>query len=133
MGVIVSDDPNPFIGEAAADLSTFQHFFVKLDTGGKIASIATGGENPLGVQKFDDADATGKAVVVQRRGSLLLKAGTPSGKPGDLLELAASGKVVKHTEGTGTRVRVVAMAAEDYTTGDLFVAEVPAPFSRGEL
>lgn len=122
-----------FTAEAAKDLSSFQHRFCKVNTGGNITNTATGGDIPAGVIGNKTADATGKSVVVETFGVLLVTAGTTSGNAGDLLQLGTTGKVSKHTQGTGTRAQVVGIALEDYTTGVTFKAQIPAPFHRGEV
>ena len=132
MGNIAREDLNPYVGEAAKNMSAFQYYFVKLNTGGQVTSVAAATDLVLGVLRNEDADATGKAVIVDQRGSILCKAGTTSGKPGDQLTIDASGKVTKHTAGTGTRQNVVGMALEDYSTGAIFAVQIPTPFHRGE-
>lgn len=123
-----------FNAEAAKDLSSFQHRFMKLDTGGKVTNNATAGESvTFGVLQNNDASGTGQAARVAFLGRLRVVAGTTSGNAGDRLTLAASGKVQTHTEGTGTRQIVVGLALEDYSTGVTFTALVPAPYHRGEI
>ncbi|MFQ5798841.1 MAG: hypothetical protein ACE5H0_09135 [Bacteroidota bacterium] len=78
--------------EAAADLSSLQYCFVKLDTSGKAAAPGANDRDTIGVLQNDDADAAGKAAVVRVNGTTKLIANEAINEGSFLTPVVTTGK-----------------------------------------
>jgi hypothetical protein len=91
--------------EAAADLSTKQFTFVKLDSNGKAAAVAGTTDVPVGILQ-NDPSAAGRAAEIMVSGVSEIIAGGAL-TAGNQVSTDASGRAVAVTAGTDTTRYVV--------------------------
>lgn len=86
--------------EAAADLSTKQFTFVKLNSSGQAAAVSGTTDDPIGVLQ-NDPSAAGRAAEIMVAGVSEVIAGGAL-TPGNIVSTDASGRAVAVTPGTDT-------------------------------
>lgn len=84
---------------AAADLSSSQYYFVKLDTNGKVAACSATTDRPLGILQNDPT--SGQAALVRTFGYSKVSADAALTK-GDVLGTSADGQAAVYVAGTDT-------------------------------
>lgn len=96
---------------AAADLSTHQFKFVKLDTSGQAAAIAAVTDRPVGVLQ-NKPNAVGKSATVMVIGITKLEGDANLAK-GDLIGTSADGQADAKTPGTDTTNFICGQVIDD--------------------
>lgn len=89
---------------AAADLSTKQYYFVKLDSNGKAALCSGATDKPIGILQNAPTSGT-EAEVVVAGGSKVIAGGTLD--EGNSIGTDGNGKAVALTQGTDTTKYIV--------------------------
>lgn len=96
MGQVSQQHVEVFSGEAGADLSAKQYYFVKLNASGQVVIYATAGEAAIGVLMNEPA-ASGRAAEVALPGSVVPVQAGGSFTAGDRITGDANGKAVALT------------------------------------
>ena len=107
---------------AAADLSTKQYTFVKLDSDGKVAAASGATDIPIGV--LQNAPIAGQEAEVLVVGGTKIVAGAAIGE-GALVGTGATGKAVALVAGTDTTKYVVGtLLTESAADGNIVTAVI---------
>ena len=107
---------------AAADLSTKQYTFVKLDSDGKVAAASGATDIPIGV--LQNAPIAGQEAEVLVVGGTKVVAGAAIGE-GALVGTSAAGKAVALVAGTDTTKYVVGtLLTESAADGNIVTAVI---------
>lgn len=85
-----------YTAPAAADLSSSQYLFGKINSSGNVAVVATAGVDHDGVIQ-NDVDAAGKAVQLIKNGITKAVAGTGGAVRGSRCSISSTGKAVQAT------------------------------------
>ena len=110
-------------GEAAADLSANQYYFVKVDSSGQVALCDTLGEKMDGVLQ-NDPEAQGRAATVWGVGSVSKVVASAAIAQGANVTTAASGKAV--TAASGNYIAGTALEASS-ADGEVIAVWVTMP------
>lgn len=109
-----------FTLEAAADLSSSQYKFVKLDSSGNAAAIAAATDIPVGV--LQNKPTSGQAAEIMALGISKVQGDADLAK-GNQIGTSADGQAVALTAGTDTTKYIVGQVLEDNTAaGGLITA-----------
>jgi len=107
---------------AAADLSSLQYTFVKLNASGQAAAAAAATDIPIGV--LQNAPTSGQEAEVLVVGGTKIVAGAAIGE-GALIGTSAAGKAVALVAGTDTTKYVVGtLLTESGASGDIVTAVI---------
>lgn len=107
---------------AAADLSSKQYTFVKLDSDGKVAAAAAATDIPIGV--LQNAPTAGQEAEVLVVGGTKVVAGAAIGE-GALVGTSSTGKAVALVAGTDTTKYVVGtLLTESAADGNIVTAVI---------
>lgn len=96
--------------EAAADLSTSQYKFVKLDTNGKAAAIAAVTDIPIGI--LQNAPASGASASVMVYGVSKVQGDADLAR-GNQIGTSVDGQAAAYVAGTDTTKYIVGQVLED--------------------
>lgn len=97
--------------EAAADLSTKQFYFVKLDTNGRAALCAAATDRPIGILQ-NKPSALGRMASVMVNGISKVIGGADLAKA-DQVGTDANGKAAAYVPGTDTTKYIVGQVLDD--------------------
>lgn len=106
---------------AAADLSTKQFRFVKLDSNGNVVVCAATTDKPVGVLQNNPANvgSTGQEALVMVEGITKMVAGATIAVD-DLIGTDANGAAAPYVPGTDTTKYIVGRALEAASSGETF-------------
>lgn len=108
---------------AAADLSTKQYYFVKLDSNGKAALCSGATDKPIGI--LQNAPVSGaEAEVVVSGGSKVNAGGTLD--EGNSIGTDANGKAVALVQGTDTTKYIVGQVLSAGASGEIVTVVINA-------